>query len=53
LRVRVLLEIISPEGCGVKGSGGCPAAALAFLASDPAGFITRQTLSVSGGLTMA
>jgi 2-hydroxycyclohexanecarboxyl-CoA dehydrogenase len=29
------------------------AAAVAFLASDPAGFITGQTLSVSGGLTMA
>src|SRR5437763_5640010 len=29
------------------------AAAVAFLASEPAGFITGQTLSVSGGLTMA
>ena len=29
------------------------AAAVAFLASDAAGYITRQTLSVSGGLTMA
>ena len=29
------------------------AAAVAFLASDKAGFITGQTLSVSGGLTMA
>jgi 2-hydroxycyclohexanecarboxyl-CoA dehydrogenase len=29
------------------------AAAVAFLASDHAGFITGQTLSVSGGLTMA
>ena len=28
------------------------AAAVAFLASDDAGFITGQTLSVSGGLTM-
>jgi 2-hydroxycyclohexanecarboxyl-CoA dehydrogenase len=27
--------------------------AVAFLASDEAGFITGQTLSVSGGLTMA
>jgi 2-hydroxycyclohexanecarboxyl-CoA dehydrogenase len=26
---------------------------VAFLASDDAGFITGQTLSVSGGLTMA
>jgi 2-hydroxycyclohexanecarboxyl-CoA dehydrogenase len=29
------------------------APAVAFLASDEAGFITGQTLSVSGGLTMA
>lgn len=29
------------------------AAAVAFLASDRAGYITGQTLSVSGGLTMA
>ena len=29
------------------------AAAVAFLASDGAGYITGQTLSVSGGLTMA
>jgi len=28
------------------------AAAVAFLASDDAGYITGQTLSVSGGLTM-
>jgi 2-hydroxycyclohexanecarboxyl-CoA dehydrogenase len=28
------------------------AAAVAFLASEHAGFITGQTLSVSGGLTM-
>jgi len=28
------------------------AAAVAFLASDDAGFITGQTLSVSGGLSM-
>jgi 2-hydroxycyclohexanecarboxyl-CoA dehydrogenase len=29
------------------------AAAVAFLASEEAAFITGQTLSVSGGLTMA
>jgi 2-hydroxycyclohexanecarboxyl-CoA dehydrogenase len=29
------------------------AAAVAFLASERAGYITGQTLSVSGGLTMA
>ncbi len=29
------------------------ASAVAFFASEPAGFITGQTLSVSGGLTMA
>ncbi|MFN0027593.1 MAG: SDR family NAD(P)-dependent oxidoreductase [Acidimicrobiales bacterium] len=29
------------------------ASAVAYLASEPAGFITGQTLSVSGGLTMA
>ena len=29
------------------------AAAVAFFASDEAGFVTGQTLSVSGGLTMA
>jgi 2-hydroxycyclohexanecarboxyl-CoA dehydrogenase len=28
------------------------AAAVSFFASDRAGFITGQTLSVSGGLTM-
>jgi 2-hydroxycyclohexanecarboxyl-CoA dehydrogenase len=35
------------------GSPEDVAAAVAFLASDRAGFITGQTLSVSGGLTMA
>jgi 2-hydroxycyclohexanecarboxyl-CoA dehydrogenase len=29
------------------------AAAIVFLASEHAGYITGQTLSVSGGLTMA
>jgi 2-hydroxycyclohexanecarboxyl-CoA dehydrogenase len=32
---------------------GDVAAAVAFFASDAAGYITGQTLSVSGGLTMA
>ena len=35
------------------GTAADVAAAVAFLASDEAGFITGQTLSVSGGLTMA
>lgn len=35
------------------GQPGEIAAAVAFLASEDAGFITGQTLSVSGGLTMA
>jgi 2-hydroxycyclohexanecarboxyl-CoA dehydrogenase len=35
------------------GEPGDVAAAVAFLASERAGFITGQTLSVSGGLTMA
>ena len=35
------------------GEPGDVAAAVAFLASEEAGFITGQTLSVSGGLTMA
>ena len=35
------------------GRPGDIAPAVAFLASDKAGFITGQTLSVSGGLTMA
>jgi 2-hydroxycyclohexanecarboxyl-CoA dehydrogenase len=35
------------------GEPGDVAAAVAFLASDQASFITGQTLSVSGGLTMA
>ena len=29
------------------------AAVVAFLASDEAGFVTGQTVSVSGGLTMS
>jgi len=35
------------------GTPGDVAPAVAFLASEEAGFITGQTLSVSGGLTMA
>jgi 2-hydroxycyclohexanecarboxyl-CoA dehydrogenase len=35
------------------GMPGEVASAVAFFASDEAGFVTGQTLSVSGGLTMA
>jgi 2-hydroxycyclohexanecarboxyl-CoA dehydrogenase len=35
------------------GSPQDAAAAIAFLASEQAGYVTGQTLSVSGGLTMA
>ncbi len=35
------------------GQPGDVAAAVAYLASEAAGFVTGQTLSVSGGLTMA
>jgi len=41
---------------GLDGRLGQPddmAGAVAFLASDRASFITGQTLSVSGGLTMS
>jgi 2-hydroxycyclohexanecarboxyl-CoA dehydrogenase len=38
---------------GRLGTPDDVAPAVAFLASDAAGFITGQTLSVSGGLTMA
>lgn len=38
---------------GRLGEPADVAAAVAFLASEKAGFITGQTLSVSGGLTMA
>ena len=42
-----------PPGMRRLGEPEDVAAAVAFLASDRAGFITGQTLSVSGGLTMA
>lgn len=62
-----LLESMAAEGGGAKlvesltravpmrrlGEPEDVAAAVAFLASDSAAFITGQTLSVSGGLTMA
>jgi 2-hydroxycyclohexanecarboxyl-CoA dehydrogenase len=62
-----LLEGMAAEGGGEKliesltravpmrrlGEPEDVAAAVAFLASERAGFITGQTLSVSGGLTMA
>ena len=38
---------------GRRRAIGGVAAAVAFLASEQAGYITGQTLSVSGGLTMA
>jgi NAD(P)-dependent dehydrogenase (short-subunit alcohol dehydrogenase family) len=41
---RAIAERLADEGAKV--------AAVAFLASDDAAFITGQTLSVSGGLTM-
>jgi len=37
---------------GRLGQGDDLAAAIAFFASDDAGFVTGQVLSVSGGLTM-
>ncbi len=37
---------------GRLGQGGDLASAIAFFASDDAGFVTGQVLSVSGGLTM-
>ena len=43
-RIIPLRHMGTPEDIG---------AAVTFLASDEAGFITGQTLSVSGGLTMA
>ncbi|HAZ63744.1 MAG TPA: beta-ketoacyl-ACP reductase, partial [Armatimonadetes bacterium] len=37
---------------GKLGSAADVAAAVVFLASDAAGFVTGQTLSVDGGMTM-
>jgi 3-oxoacyl-[acyl-carrier protein] reductase len=45
-------EWLAQTPLGRLGTPDEVAAAVAFLASDDAGFITGQTLSVSGGLTM-
>jgi 2-hydroxycyclohexanecarboxyl-CoA dehydrogenase len=50
---KVLQAMTRTVPMGRLGEPTDVAAAVAFLASDRAGFITGQTLSVNGGLTMA
>lgn len=50
---RVLVAVERSIPMGRIGTPADIAPAVAFLASEEAGFITGQTLSVSGGLTMA
>ena len=45
--------MINATRLGRAGSPEEVAATIAFLASDEAGFITGETLGVSGGLTMS
>jgi 3-oxoacyl-[acyl-carrier protein] reductase len=45
--------VASSIAMGRFGSGSDVAAAVAFLASDDAGYITGQTLAVDGGMTFA
>ena len=50
--VKLLESMVKSVPLGRLGEPEDVAAAVAFLASEKAGFITGQTLSVSGGLTM-
>lgn len=50
---KLLEAMVKAVPMGRLGEPEDVAAAVAFLASEQAGFITGQTLSVSGGLTMA
>lgn len=51
--LKLLEAMVKAVPMGRLGEPEDVAAAVAFLASEQAGFITGQTLSVSGGLTMA
>ena len=44
--------ILSTIPTGRLGAGADVAAAVAFLASDEAGYVTGQTLHVNGGMVM-